>query len=67
MSKGYRTRRMAVDYQTPLVTNVKNAKILVEAIARNYDFNISKVDYQAFAEGHQSTVNHSSTPAVGIS
>ncbi|KAG9627583.1 carbamoyl-phosphate synth, partial [Aureobasidium melanogenum] len=33
MSKGYRTRRMAVDYQTPLVTNVKNAKILIEAIA----------------------------------
>lgn len=46
MSKGYRTRRMAVDYQTPLVTNVKNAKILIEAISRNYDFEISKVDYQ---------------------
>ncbi|GAB7346904.1 hypothetical protein MBLNU459_g1977t1 [Dothideomycetes sp. NU459] len=50
MSKGYRTRRMAVDYQTPLVTNVKNAKILIEAIARNYDLEISKVDYQTFAE-----------------
>ena len=50
MSKGYRTRRMAVDYQTPLVTNVKIAKILVEAIARAYDFNISRVDYQTFAE-----------------
>ena len=50
MSKGYRTRRMAVDYQTPLVTNVKNAKILIEAIARNFDFSISKVDYQTFAE-----------------
>ncbi|GAB7361765.1 hypothetical protein MBLNU230_g1809t2 [Neophaeotheca triangularis] len=50
MSKGYRTRRMAVDYQTPLVTNVKNAKILVEAIARCYDLGISKVDYQTFAE-----------------
>lgn len=50
MSKGYRTRRMAVDYQTPLVTNVKIAKILIEAIARNYDMNISKVDYQTFAE-----------------
>ena len=46
MSKGYRTRRMAVDYQTPLVTNVKNAKILIEAIARHYDLEISKVDYQ---------------------
>ena len=50
MSKGYRTRRMAVDYQTPLVTNVKNAKILIEAIARAYDFSISRVDYQTFAE-----------------
>lgn len=50
MSKGYRTRRMAVDYQTPLVTNVKIAKILIEAIDRNYDFSISRVDYQTFAE-----------------
>ncbi|KAI9756901.1 MAG: hypothetical protein M4579_003655 [Chaenotheca gracillima] len=46
MSKGYQTRRMAVDYQTPLVTNVKNAKILIEAIARHFELNISKVDYQ---------------------
>ena len=50
MSKGYRTRRMAVDYQTPLVTNVKNAKILIEAIARNYDLSISSNDCQTFAE-----------------
>ena len=46
MSKGYRTRRMAVDYQTPLVTNVKNAKILIEAIARHYELEIDRVDYQ---------------------
>ncbi|KAG8627809.1 hypothetical protein KVT40_003682 [Elsinoe batatas] len=50
MSKGYRTRRMAVDYQTPLVTNVKNAKILIEAIARNYDLAVGRVDFQTFAE-----------------
>ncbi|QIW99094.1 hypothetical protein AMS68_004612 [Peltaster fructicola] len=50
MSKGYRTRRMAVDYQTPLVTNVKNAKILIEAIARNYDLSVGKIDCQTFAE-----------------
>ena len=37
VSQGYRTRRMAVDYQTPLVTNVKNAKLLIEALARRYD------------------------------
>ena len=53
MSHGYRTRRMAVDYQTPLVTNVKNAKILVEAIARQYDFEIRTLDYQT---GHRSIV-----------
>ena len=46
MSKGYRTRRMAVDYQTPLVTNVKNAKILIEAIARQYTLDIQTSDYQ---------------------
>lgn len=46
MSKGYRTRRMAVDYQTPLITNVKIAKILIEALARHYDLNISNIDFQ---------------------
>lgn len=55
VSKGYRTRRMAVDYQTPLVTNVKNAKILIEAIAHSYDLAINKVDCQTFTE-HSSTV-----------
>lgn len=50
MSKGYRTRRMAVDYQTPLVTNVKNAKILIEAIKQKYDLNISNIDCQVFGE-----------------
>ncbi|KAL7628931.1 Carbamoyl-phosphate synthase [Parahypoxylon ruwenzoriense] len=46
VSKGYQTRRMAVDYQIPLVTNVKNAKILIEAIARHFDLEISNRDYQ---------------------
>ena len=46
MSRGYQTRRMAVDYQTPLVTNVKNAKILIEAIARHYDLEILSIDCQ---------------------
>lgn len=46
MSKGYQTRRMAVDYQVPLVTNVKNAKILVEAIARHFDLDVGVRDYQ---------------------
>ena len=46
MSKGYQTRRMAVDYQIPLVTNVKNAKILIEAIGRQFDLEVSKRDFQ---------------------
>ena len=53
LSGGYRTRRMAVDYQTPLVTNVKNAKILIEAIARHYDFEIQSIDYQT---GHRTVL-----------
>jgi carbamoyl-phosphate synthase/aspartate carbamoyltransferase len=48
MSRGYRTRRMAVDYQTPLVTNVKNAKLLIEALARHYDLELTKLDCQEF-------------------
>lgn len=47
MSKGYRTRRMAVDYHTPLVTNVKNAKLLIEAIARQYDMDVKSIDAQS--------------------
>lgn len=47
MSNGYRTRRMAVDYQVPLVTNVKNAKILVEAIARHYELEVLSIDCQS--------------------
>jgi len=46
MSKGYQTRRMAVDYQTPLITNVKIAKILIEAISRHYSLNIRNIDFQ---------------------
>ena len=46
VSQGYRTRRMAVDFSTPLVTNVKNAKLLIEAISRHYEFQIKSIDYQ---------------------
>ena len=53
LSTGYRTRRMAVDYQVPLVTNVKNAKILVEAISRHYDMEIIPIDAQ---KSHQTVV-----------
>ncbi|CAN6673918.1 multifunctional protein Ura2p [Trichomonascus vanleenenianus] len=47
MSKGYRTRRMAVDYAVPLVTNVKCAKLLIEALARNESLEISSLDAQS--------------------
>ncbi|KAF2103300.1 carbamoyl-phosphate synth [Rhizodiscina lignyota] len=56
MSRGYKTRRMAVDYQIPLVTNVKNAKILIEALLRQYDLEVSKVDYQTFSDAPHSAV-----------
>ncbi|CAK9436981.1 uncharacterized protein LODBEIA_P14670 [Lodderomyces beijingensis] len=46
MSKGYESRRMAVDYAIPLVTNVKNAKLLVEAMARNISLEVSNKDAQ---------------------
>ncbi|XP_023226449.1 CAD protein-like [Centruroides sculpturatus] len=32
ITQGYRTRRMAVDYAVPLITDVKCAKLLVEAL-----------------------------------
>ena len=31
-SKGYHTRRMAVEFAIPLITNIKNAKMLAEAL-----------------------------------
>mgnify|MGYP004705314453 FL=1 len=46
VSKGYQTRRMAVDYQVPLVTNVKCAKLLIEAIARNEILDVDAIDAQ---------------------
>ncbi|KFH66963.1 carbamoyl-phosphate synthase small subunit [Podila verticillata NRRL 6337] len=46
VSKGYRTRRMAVDFSVPLITNVKCAKLFVEALARHKDFEIEAVDYK---------------------
>lgn len=35
MTHGYRTRRLAVDYSIPLVTDVKCTKLLVEAMRRS--------------------------------
>ena len=43
-SKGYHTRRMAVDFAVPLITNVKNAKMLAEALVRNLPLDVSNID-----------------------
>ncbi|KAJ3328049.1 hypothetical protein HDU76_010674 [Blyttiomyces sp. JEL0837] len=46
MSRGYRTRRMAVDFAVPLITNIKCAKLFVEALSRKTDFEVSSNDYK---------------------
>ena len=33
MSRGYLTRRMAVDFSVPLITNIKCAKLFVDSLA----------------------------------
>ncbi|KZV98927.1 carbamoyl-phosphate synth [Exidia glandulosa HHB12029] len=43
-SKGYRTRRMAVDFAVPLITNVKVAKLLAEALVRRMPLDVSSID-----------------------
>ncbi|KAG5513884.1 hypothetical protein PMAC_000506 [Pneumocystis sp. 'macacae'] len=45
-SIGYRTRRMAVDYSIPLITNVKCAKLMIEALSRISSIDISPIDFQ---------------------
>ena len=49
-SSGYITRRKAIDFQVPLVTNVKNAKMLIEAISRQFDLDILPIDSKASHE-----------------
>ncbi|KAM6499729.1 hypothetical protein JOM56_005237 [Amanita muscaria] len=51
-SKGYHTRRMAVDFAVPLITNVKNAKMLAEALVRKYPLNVSTVDSKTSHRAH---------------
>ena len=50
ISKGYKSRRMAVDFAVPLITNVKCAKLFIEAIIRKPTFEISSVDYKTSHE-----------------
>ena len=51
-SKGYHTRRMAVDFAIPLITNVKNAKMFVEALVRKLPLDVSSVDSKSSHRTH---------------
>nr|GAT43055.1 aspartate carbamoyltransferase [Mycena chlorophos] len=42
--QGYHTRRLAVDFAVPLITNVKIAKLLAEALVRNLPLEASSID-----------------------
>jgi carbamoyl-phosphate synthase/aspartate carbamoyltransferase len=52
VSKGYKTRRMAVDFAIPLITDVKCAKLLAEAIIRRFPLDVSSVDSKSSHATH---------------
>jgi len=43
---------MAVDFAIPLITNVKNAKLLAEALVRKLPLNVSSIDSKCSYETH---------------
>ncbi|KXN91343.1 Protein pyrABCN [Leucoagaricus sp. SymC.cos] len=51
-SKGYHTRRMAIDYAVPLITNVKNAKMLAEALVRKLPLDVATIDSKSSYRTH---------------
>ena len=51
-SKGYQTRRLAVDFAVPLITNVKVAKLLIEALVRKLPLEVSSTDYKTSHTTH---------------
>ncbi|PIA17913.1 carbamoyl-phosphate synthase [Coemansia reversa NRRL 1564] len=55
VSNGYRSRRMAIDFSVPLITNVKCAKMFIEALARFVvdKWEVETVDY---ITSHRTTV-----------
>ncbi|KAJ2824154.1 Carbamoyl-phosphate synthase, partial [Coemansia erecta] len=55
VSNGYRSRRMAIDFSVPLITNVKCAKMFIEALAR---FAVDKWDVESvdYVTSHRTTV-----------
>lgn len=50
ISRGYRSRRMAVDFAIPLITDVKCAKLLTEALVRRMPLDVSTVDSKSSHE-----------------
>ncbi|BFZ58486.1 Carbamoyl-phosphate synthase [Savitreella phatthalungensis] len=50
MSSGYRSRRMAVDYSIPIITNIKCAKLMIEGLVRNPPMDVVKLDAQSDVE-----------------
>ncbi|KAJ2133543.1 Carbamoyl-phosphate synthase [Coemansia sp. RSA 921] len=55
VSNGYRSRRLAIDFSVPLITNVKCAKMFIEALAR---FSVEKWDVESvdYVTSHRTTV-----------
>ena len=51
-SKGYQTRRLAVDFAVPLITNVKVAKLFIEALVRKLPLEVSSTDYKTSHTTH---------------
>jgi len=47
VSRGYLTRRMAVDFSIPLITNIKCAKLFIEALIRVDDMPIRPYDFKS--------------------
>jgi carbamoyl-phosphate synthase/aspartate carbamoyltransferase len=50
MSSGYRSRRLAVDYSIPIITNIKCAKLMIEGLVRQIPMEISLLDAQTSSE-----------------
>lgn len=75
LSNGYRSRRMAVDFAVPLLTNVKCAKLFVEALARKPAFfQVAPVDsktsrgfadLEAAADGEPAGGARARSPPIG--
>eukprot|EP00835_Amoeboradix_gromovi_P004660 NODE_376_length_9826_cov_0.285288.p1 type:complete len:2007 gc:universal NODE_376_length_9826_cov_0.285288:6312-292(-) len=44
MSNGYKSRRMAIDYCIPLITNIKCCKLFISALDKRYKFDLLDCD-----------------------